>query len=360
VKNLSLCWLKPLLPLLLGAGMPGGWSAPALAGDKIEFFSTSSEDLEMPKAERPDEEQADILSGFSFKKPDSISGMTQYRMTTAPTETPARRNNDRNFWGENPRKDNGGLGWEMDRQDQNNPFEDFSWGGRATNSTSKPATNDLNSLGAWRTSDSPNDLARDIRRTDPRYGQLDPRLESLNPSAMRDSQNDFGPGSAELRPWAARKEDAYGSSARKPDADLLKSQNRSLFGDNLGLFNTTSRFSGLRTLSAFGAAPAMPSVSPFLPPLSAAEPDYNGYKEPPARASSLGSGRFSGNQDPGSAGDLPALRAWDDMPGPASPASQPAPPRKPAAPGSQPGAQQQQSGNAMNLPRPKMPSPFGN
>jgi hypothetical protein len=357
VKNLSLCCLKPFLVLLVGAGMPGGWSVPALAGDKIEFYSTSSEDLQMPTAERSDAEQMDLFSGFPFNKAGSISG-TPYPMMTSSAGAPARRNNERNFWGEKPRNDTGGLGLDADRQDQNSPFGDSRWGERATNSPSKPATNDLlNSLGAWRNSDNANDLGRDLRQPDLRSGQPHARSDSLNPSAKRDSQNDLGSGSGGLRPWAADKEDASSFSIKKSGADQLKSQNRSLFSDNPGLFNPASRLSSLRTLSAWQTSPLMPSVSPFLSPLNAAEPANNGFKETPARSSSLGSGRYSGSQDPGAAG-LPALRAWDEVPGLASPASQPAASRKPAGSASPPATQQQQSGNAMNLSRPKMPSPF--
>ena len=188
---MSFCCSRPFLALLLGAG---GWGccSSALAGDKIEF-SRASETLAMPQADHPEDDPANAFSALSFLNINSAPPQRTmpYQMMLPSSEPPSRRNGDRN-------SPNGhdALGSDFESSGQNGSLENPAWAAYGTNSSSKPAPNDLNEVKAWSSPDNLDSLGRGMDRMDSRYSQPNAPLGSLTPSEKRDRLNDFGLGNA--------------------------------------------------------------------------------------------------------------------------------------------------------------------
>jgi len=344
LQIMSCCCSRSFLALLLGAGVSGGLPGSALAGDKIEF-SRASETLATPAVDRPKSDPADAFSDFSLK--NAVPQPQLYPMVSLPAAAPSRRNHDGNL-----RNGEGGLGSDLERFRQNNGFENPIWEMDATNYSSNPATNYFNTLRASGTWDDPAGLGRGLDKLDSRYGQGDGRLDSLTPSERRDRQNDAGVGNAGNSSRTTRAEDAYGPGGGTSLAGLLQKQNKSRLEARPGLFKSISPFSGSKYSGDLMSPSLMPSDSPFISPLDAAETGYNVYKEPSGHLPSLTPGRITDRQDEGISRGLPGPSAWGDMPGLNYQAPQ-STLRKPVTPASPAGVPRQQGG--ATLPFPKQP-----
>lgn len=347
---MSFCCSRPLLALLLGAGGLGVLSASALAGDKIEF-SRASETLAMPQADHPEDEPANALSALSFLNIAPPQQTVPYQMMLPTAEAPSRRSGDRNSPNSHDGLDSG-----LGSFGQNGSLENPAWAAYGTNSSSKPAPNDLNAVKAWSSPDNPESLGRGMDRMDSRYGQPAGPLGSQTSSEKRDRLNDFGLGSAGNKDWALRRDEASRLDAKTRISEFLNQQNKSFMDENSGLLKSLSPFAGSKS---FGAGLA-PSERTSLSPLDRTETGYNANKEPSARPPTLAPGRFSGNQDENNVGGLSATTAWGgEVPGSgtrASQASQAAQSRKmaPSSPSSQGGGQRQPVGK--DLPWAKNPN----
>ena len=343
---MSFCCLRSSLALLFGAGVLGGFPSSAAAGDKIEF-SPAAETLAKPKVDRPDLESADAFAGFDFGKPGPQMGII-YPMPP-PAPAPSRRNNGSDLLNET-----GGLGPGLDSFEQGDGFGKSAWDSYDTNYSSKPggnASNYWSAARAWENADNPEGLGRGADRLDPRYGQSDARLDSLNSLERRDRPADFVLGATEDRSWASRREDASGSGGRTSLADALKQQNKSFFGANSGPFKSISSLSDSRAASVWGSLSLLPPDRSSTSPTDALEPGYNGSKDPAARAPSPGSGKTFGNPDAGNPGGLPAMRPFDDGLGLGSQASQTPAARKPPPLPASAAAQPQRGGAFLSKPK---------
>lgn len=344
---MSFCCSRSFLAILLGAGGLGVLPASALAGEKIEF-SSASETLAMPQVDRPENEQANAFSALSFLNLNSAAPQQTmpFQMMPPPAETPSRRNGDRN----SPNKHDG-LGSDLESFGQNGSLDNPAWASYGTNSSSKPAPNDLNAVKAWNAPDNPEGVGRGLDRMDSRYGQPNGLPGSLTSSEKRDRLNDFGLDNPGTRDWVLRREEASKLDAKTRINDFLSQQNKSPADENSSLFKSVFQFGGSKSFSA-GLAPSERSP---LSPLDAAETGYNANKEPSARPPALARGRSSGNQDERAVGGLSATSAWGgEVPGLGSRSAQPVYSHKApssTSSSSQGGAQRQQVGKDLKWPK---------
>ncbi len=344
---MSLCRLRSFWALLFGAGVLGGFAAPALAGDKIQF-SPVGESLAMPKVDRPETEQAEAPARFSFENPTPEAGIP-YPLMPPPAAAPSRRRN-----GADPNLRNGNGGMDLGPE-RSNPYGRFDPPGReayATNSSSNQASNYLSAAKAWGTSDNPDDLGRSTDKTDSRDGRTDSRSKSLTPAERRDLENKLGFGSAGDKTIGSRTDEANSFGAKTSLADLLKQrQNKSLPGSRPSLFNQLFQSADSKDSSGLELPSSLPSDSPLISPLERQEPGYNGYNDTSAHALFSTPGRSFGNPDEGTSSGLPAMRAWSSIPGLGSQAPEPAPPPKPPPPPPQAAGQRQQNGMSLTWPK---------
>jgi hypothetical protein len=335
------CCSRSFLALLLVAGVSGGFSTYAPAGQKIEFSSLDSEALATPTVESAVGESEDIFSAFLSYNNRVPGAGDIYPLFPAAEEAPARLGEDRNSL-----NGNGGLGSELDRSGQNGGLGNSPWETSATNYAYKPASNSVDELGAWGETGIPNGLGRGMDNLVSRYGLADAGLESALLLERRNRQSGFDAGNSGTKAWASRKEDGYDTGAKTPIADLLRQQSRSLPGAGYGLFKPVTQLFGSK-------APMLSSDSSMISPLDAGETGYNAYNGSSASDLSLSSGKNSGKQDAGNASGISGMRAWGDELGASLQAADPAPARKPPVPPAQAGAQRQQGG--ATLPWPKRP-----
>ncbi|MGA2554953.1 MAG: hypothetical protein ABSG04_01585 [Verrucomicrobiota bacterium] len=344
---MSLCCLRLLLALLIGAGLLGRLPASVLAGEKIEF-SRASETLAMPVVDRPESEPAEAFS--LMVRNSSPPPPMLFPMATVSVAAPVRRNDDLNS-----RIGNGGLSSDLDRLGRNNTSDSPYWELGAGNYSAKPASNYFNDLSTSGTWENPDGLGSGMERLEARNGQANARLDSLTPSERRDRQNNLGPDNAGNRTWKFRSDDAYSPGNESSLNDLLKDmkQNNASRGSKPGLFKQDSSFSDPKSPFAKGSLSLMPSASSLISPLDATETGESVYKMPSAHASSLDPLKPPDKQDEGFSHGLPGLSAWGDVPGFSLEAPKPAM-RKPPGSQSQIGPQRQQGGAV--LPWPKQPN----
>ena len=150
------CFSRSLLALLLGAGMPGGFSASVLAGDKIEFSSLDSENLAAPSADRTESEPSSIFPSSLFHDQSSLP-QNIYPLMPPVTESPALR-----VGGLNTRNGNDGLGSDLERPLLNDGLGNSIWEANATNNFFQPASNYLGGLDAWGRPQNPDDIGRSL------------------------------------------------------------------------------------------------------------------------------------------------------------------------------------------------------
>jgi len=343
---MSFCCFRSFLALLLGAGVSGGFSGSALAGDKIEF-STASETLAKPKVDRPETEPADAFPAFDFGSPGPQPGGMIYPMTPTPAPAPSRRNN-----GLSLQNETGRLGSGLDLLEQNDGFERPAWDLHGTNYSFKQDSSASNYFGAaraWETPENANSLGG-TDRMDARRGQPDARLDSLNSLERRVRQPDLGFGGEGEKPWVSRRDDPYGSGARTSISDWLKQQNKTSFLANPGAFKSTPLPFDSKASSAWGSPSTLSEDRSLGSPMDSTEPGYTGYREPTASAPP----KRLGSQDEGNPAALPAMRPAGDGLALGSQASQPPQARKPLPPPAS-GPGQSQKGGA-TLARPKDPN----
>jgi len=341
------CCSRSFLALLLGAGVSGGFSVSAPAGDKIEFSSLNSEDLARPTVDRAESESPDGVSIFTIVSIDNALPQPQQPYSPMPPAagTRGRRNDDLSL---NFRSGNDGLSAGPDRLGQNGGSDNPTWDTHATNySSSKPASNYLDEVGAWEKSQSLNGMRPGTDKLEPRYGQPGARLESATLLERRALKNGYEAGDAASKSWTTRKEDAASASEKTSIAEMVKEKNKSSFDASYGLFRPLSQFYGSKASSAWGSASMLPSD----PSLDASDAGRN--KSLSSRLPSFSSGKNFGNQDPGNASGLPAMSGWGNDLGAGYQGAAPAAARKPPAPPAQAGPQRPQGG--ATLAWPKMP-----
>jgi len=358
VHKIANCCSRSFLALLLGAGVAGGFSVSAPAGDKIEFSSLDSEDLARPDVERAESEPADVRSIFSL---DGVlpQEVNRYPLVPIAGDPPARRNDESAL---NRRSgadalslslDLAGFGQDSrDRFGLNGSLENSTWQMSDTNYSSKPASNYLDTMEAWGNSENLNSLASGMDKLDPRSAQLGARLESAASLERRALQNGLAVGDA-AKTWASRKNDASGSGDRTSATDVLKSQNKSLSGVNYGLFRSLPPFDDARAYRAWGSGSLLSSDTSLKSPLDSSETGNGVNKSSAVRTPPFSSGKNSGNLDQGNWGGVPTIGGLGDDLGAGYQYGGSSAARKPAAPPLQPWAQRQQGG--ATLAWPKMP-----
>jgi hypothetical protein len=334
---------RSFLALLLAAGASGGFFVSAPAGDKIEFSSLDSEDLVRPAVERAESgESPDVLSLLSI---DNVLPQQEepYPVASNAGDAVARRNDELSL---NRRSGNDRLSMELDKFGQNGGVENSTWETPATNYSSKLASNYLDTMGAWEKPENLNGLGPGMDKLDPRYAPPGARLESPASLERRALQIGFEAGDAASKSWTSRKDDASSSSDRTSTAEMLKGQNKTLFGADYGLFRPLSQ-------SAWGSASMLPSDPSLSSPLDAAAAGRSPYKPSIGLAPSFSSGKNSGNPDPGNWGGVPAIGGLGDDLGAGYQNAGSSAARKPPVSPLDAGAQRQQGGATLTWP--KMP-----
>jgi hypothetical protein len=323
--------------------MAGWFAASAAAGDKIEFSTLETETLAPPAVDRAESEPAVFLAGFSLNySPPPTSEIYPFVSTAA--EPVGRRDNEFNS-----RHGTDGLGSDLEKTWRNDRAEDSSWNTSATNYSSKPASNYLDTLDAWGRPVTAGGPGRGMDRFDSRYGQASERLDSSTALARRERQIGLNSGDAGFRSRSANNDGDSSSATKTTVADLLNLQSRSYLDGSYGLFKPLSAYDDARVSSAWGS----PSDGLLSSRLDAGDAGYGVNKTPSTRSSSMSSGRNFGGRDQGNSGGWSGMTAWGGGQGVGYQSPSPAPARKPlAAPGTS-GAQGQMGG--ASLPRPKMP-----
>jgi hypothetical protein len=310
--------------LLLGAGVLGGGAWLALAGDKIQF-SSSSDTLALPTVERPQDDPADFSLHVNQPKPAFYRGFAGYFPQQSVIIVPSRRNDNRD------RRNGDSAPSGNSRQDRSSSDRD-AYQDSAYNS----ATNQSWSMENGWISDSAAGLGRGSEDSGSQYGAANARRDPLNPYGKHDSLSGSGFSSVE-KDWT-RPDDA--SSARAVDSD------QSYFSDLVNKLRPRQKqswnmFSGYRPGSqtsrfpdAFGSSVApvvAPSATPAASPLDSAGyvNNNNYYNQAGAAGAYSAYGKTLGRPEEGNGDAMPGLRAWDPQssaPQPGQPNSKPQPP----------------------------------
>ena len=315
------CPSKRFRALLLGAGLLAGGACLALAGDKIQF-SSSSDSLALPTVERPQDDPADFSLHVNQPKPAFYGGLGGYFQQPSVIILPSRRNDNRS------RRNGESEPSGNSRQDRSSSDRD-GYGESAYNS----ATNESWSMENGWISDPSAGLGRGSEDSASQYGAANSRRDPLNPYAKHDSLTGSGFSSVD-KDWT-RPDDASPARALDSDqlyfsdlANKLRPRQKQSWNVNGGYKpgSQTSRFP-----DTFGS-----SVAPVVAPAASAADsagyinNNNYYNQATAAGAYSAYGKTLGKPEEGNGDAMPGLRAWDPQssapPQPGQPNSKPQPP----------------------------------